>query len=587
MTKRGVLPVLLAVTLMAISGRMASSSVQMIGLQTREATSIPILNGQAEGTYRGLWIWQTDIILDSDAQQAFLTFAQHQGIRDAYLNGYDLLPDRASELENFIIEADMIDIEVELLSGEPHWALTSNHALALDFAQRAITFTQAITGEARPAGLHLDVEPYLLSQWQTDQANTITQYLNLLSEVKQKLTAFNSGLRLTVDIPFWFDTITATYQSKTKPLHQHVQDIADRVVIMDYRDVAEGADGIIIHAQNEIDYGESITKEVIIGVETNDAAPEPEKVTFFEEGEAVMEQELALVAQHYQSSPAFGGFAIHDYSGYRTLVFNRKIYLPLSLNRSDLPAELFACRFKATDNKAYQNRLNKEQQVMVDDSRIITFAGHEWIVKTGSNRGPGPNTWSDNEESVWVDQLGRLHLRIREENGIWYSAEVYTKICTTYGLHRFDIIGRLDKLDPHVVFAPFLYKDDETEIDIEFTRWGQPYHLDNVDNGQYVVQPWHHSGNLIRFPLTLSGDASTHIIDWQSDIIRFKSVQGHDMALSTPMDLINTWDYAGANIPYEAEELRVHINLWLYEGKPPLNNQEVEVIVKAVALPVP
>jgi len=133
---------------------------------------------------------------------------------------------------------------------------------------------------------------------------------------------------------------------------------------------------------------------------------------------------------------------------------------------------------------------------MADDTRIITFAGHDWVVKSGDQRGPGPNSWSDSEESVWVDQQGWLHLRIRKENSLWHSAEVYSKECTTYGLHRFSITGQLDRLDPNVVFAPFLYKDDETEIDIEFTRWGE---ANLPDNGQYVVQPWLNSGNLVRF----------------------------------------------------------------------------------------
>jgi hypothetical protein len=67
----------------------------------------------------------------------------------------------------------------------------------------------------------------------------------------------------------------------------------------------------------------------VIGVETNDV--EPEKVTFFEEGETVMENELALVEQHYQTSSVFRGFATHDYSGYRTLAPIRSVRLPLVL----------------------------------------------------------------------------------------------------------------------------------------------------------------------------------------------------------------------------------------------------------------
>ncbi len=122
---------------------------------------------------------------------------------------------------------------------------------------------------------------------------------------------------LVADIPFWFDTLTHTYKSQTKPLNQHVQDIVDQVVIMDYRDFAVGNDGIIYHAEDEVAYANAIGKSIIIGVETNAAGLD--KVSFIEEGEAIMETELVIVEQHFSVNQAFDGFAIHDYLGYKTM----------------------------------------------------------------------------------------------------------------------------------------------------------------------------------------------------------------------------------------------------------------------------
>ncbi len=42
-------------------------------------------------------------------------------------------------------------------------------------------------------------------------------------------------------------------------------------------------------------------------------------------------------------------------------------------------------------------------------ARTLDFAGPQWQVRTGSG-GPGPNSWSDSEQSVWVDASGKLHL---------------------------------------------------------------------------------------------------------------------------------------------------------------------------------
>ena len=90
---------------------------------------------------------------------------------------------------------------------------------------------------------------------------------------------------------------------------------------MNFRDTARGDDGLIFHAQNEIDFGNSIGKKVVIAVETNDVADEfnPEKVTFFEEGEKHMERQLSITAREFRRDASFDGFAIQDFVGYVAL----------------------------------------------------------------------------------------------------------------------------------------------------------------------------------------------------------------------------------------------------------------------------
>lgn len=184
-------------------------------------------------------------------------------------------------------------------------------------------------------------------------------------------------------------------------------------------------------------------------------------------------------------------------------------------------------------------------------------------------------------KSVWVDG-GQLHLRIREIDGMWHSAEVYSKACTQYGMHRFFMIGPLDSLDKNVVAAPFLYKDDQSEIDIEFAKWG----VENpVSNTQYVVQPWDDPVNRQPFQMTLNGIYSTHYVDWSASAIQFKSIHGHYQEPPDTTYLIHEWLYMGNDIPAEEECLRIHINLWLYDGNPPSDGQEAEIIVKAAQFP--
>jgi len=85
--------------------------------------------------------------------------------------------------------------------------------------------------------------------------------------------------------------------------------------------------------------------------------------------------------------------------------------------------------------------------------------------------------------------------------------------------------------------------------------------------------------------MRLNGTYTTHYFNWQRDSIRFKSIHGHRQEDSLGHYLIHRWLYAGTDNPRESEGLRVYINLWLFQGLPPSNQQEVELVVTGVDLP--
>jgi hypothetical protein len=149
-------------------------------------------------------------------------------------------------------------------------------------------------------------------------------------------------------------------------------------------------------------------------------------------------------------------------------------------------------------------------------------------------------------------------------------------------MHRFFVTGPIDNLDKNVVAALFLYHDDQSEIDIEFSKWGQG---SPIYNSQYVVQPWDTLGNREPFAMALSETATTHYINWSDSAVQFKSFHGHYDEPPNPANLIHEWLYTGSDIPAQEECLKIHINLWLYQGTPPSDGQEVEMIVGNAQLP--
>lgn len=206
-------------------------------------------------------------------------------------------------------------------------------------------------------------------------------------------------------------------------------------------------------------------------------------------------------------------------------------------------------------------------------ARTLDFSGMVWEVKDGY-AGPGPNNFSATPQSAWVDEQGRLHLKIRFIDNKWYCAEVYLQNALGYGAYRFVVDSEVDNYDPQIVIGLFTYLDDANEIDIEFARWGQS------DNpvGQYVVQPYYIQGNKELFEVHDTANTTTHFIRWEPDRIRFSSFEGLHMAPAGD-GLIHEWIYTGDYIPLSGDE-SVHINFWLFQGLPPLNHQEAEIIIR-------
>src|SRR5690606_14139601 len=119
----------------------------------------------------------------------------------------------------------------------------------------------------------------------------------------------------------------------------------------------------------------------------------------------------------------------------------------------------------------------------VSKERIINFSGYQWLVRDTDNvrYGPGPNLFSNSTENVWVDDQGKLHLRIVNRNEKWYCAEVTLNQKVGYGKYIFYINSSLSSLDDNVVAGLFTYLDDTQEIDIEFSKWS----LNDNDNSQF------------------------------------------------------------------------------------------------------
>lgn len=209
---------------------------------------------------------------------------------------------------------------------------------------------------------------------------------------------------------------------------------------------------------------------------------------------------------------------------------------------------------------------------VMNEHRVLDFAGYQWDVKAGFGN-PGGNFWSGDPSDVWVDDEGRLHLSLSAKNDRWYATEVISRNYFGYGTYTFYVDADPGLFDSHVVAGIFLYLDENNEIDIEFSRWGDD---DNYQFGNYVVQPANLPGNQFRFPIITSGSYTTHQITWVPGHIQFSSWHGH---YPQPLEgrIIAQWQYSGDHVPTN-NGLRLFFNLWLFRGIAP-NKLETEKFV--------
>lgn len=213
--------------------------------------------------------------------------------------------------------------------------------------------------------------------------------------------------------------------------------------------------------------------------------------------------------------------------------------------------------------------------------RWFSFSGYDWWVKTSAGQvGPGPNYFSDSTNNVWLDGQGQLHLRITNRSNQWQCAELVSARTFGYGSYRFQLASPADNLNPNAVLGLFTWSDDpayaDREIDIECSRWGNAA---DTNNAQFVVQPYDASGHLVRIAAPAGQTNSMLLFTWETNRVSFQSQRGSFSPNPSPANVISNWTYT-LTVPPSGDE-NVRLNLWLFRGTAPTDNQEVEVVISS------
>jgi hypothetical protein len=216
----------------------------------------------------------------------------------------------------------------------------------------------------------------------------------------------------------------------------------------------------------------------------------------------------------------------------------------------------------------------------VATTRTIVFSGEVWKVKSSKTRvGPGPNFFSDGTDNVWVDDAGRLHLKITRQGDKWSCAEVISAKSYGLGTYRFDLDTPLQDIDTHITLGLFTWSDAREhahrEIDVECGKWGK---ASDVNNAQFVVQPYQLRGRLVRFHVPGDLHPVEYDFQWRSDSVRFESFSPSPSTLPDRQPF-KQWNFTGNSVPPPGIE-NARINLWLSTALHPADPGKTEAIIR-------
>ncbi len=278
---------------------------------------------------RGVWLWTPVLDITPRYRNTIISSARKNNMThiymsiDTYLDIY-VMPDGEektkikkefdSSVENFIIEANKVGIEVDAEGGWRNWAENGHSYKAFAVLDYAIRFNKTHKNKFR--AFQYDVEPYMLEGYKKDKKAVLSNFLDLVNVTVSRLN--RSDLEFSVVIPEFYDdsgeTPKFTYRGKSGYTVNHLLRVLDRrpmsqIIVMSYRNFSLGKNGSIEISKDEIAEANKHSTKIILAQETGDV--EPPYITFHKTSRKHYEKQVALLQNAFSSDKSFGGIAIH------------------------------------------------------------------------------------------------------------------------------------------------------------------------------------------------------------------------------------------------------------------------------------
>lgn len=260
----------------------------------------PAIHESQGASHRAVWVW------NQPRPKALVRFAARNSVDTIFLQ----VPAKLSQSEalpwsrRVVRRAHRRGMRVLALNGDLGW---------LERPWKALEWQASAEATGLFDGIHIDVEPWTLEEWQSDPTPLIRKYLALLRQMNQE-----TSLPLEADIAYWLHAHEAPDGT---PLDQAVMAELDAVTVMSYRNRVRGPDGMTTVGQHALRTATQAGIPCRLAAETMDYGPSKAqtKQTFHSRGKRAMRRVLRRVDRIAGESPSYNGVAIHYYGSWRAL----------------------------------------------------------------------------------------------------------------------------------------------------------------------------------------------------------------------------------------------------------------------------
>lgn len=202
--------------------------------------------------------------------------------------------------ESLSADAAAAGITVYAMGGDPSWV--PNPTDGTNWANEVLA-----TGLFR--GIHVELEPWALSSWGTDQAGTIDQYLTELADIHSVAQTY--GVPDEISIPYWLSMYRT---SSDTPLDVAAMENADAATVVTFFNSVSQIESF---GSAELSAAQSVGIPLRFAAEANEDSPS--WLSFYGDTLAQFDAALSQVNSDMAGTPGYLGIAVEDYQGWSAM----------------------------------------------------------------------------------------------------------------------------------------------------------------------------------------------------------------------------------------------------------------------------